>query len=379
MVIPKGKKFQFRVTEYGRKGRLLNKAITQLNNLIENDSSNKRKFKAVENQLNIVSDNFVVPAYGFMGNSYIGQDINISVNANFSKPLEGILNMIPSTVDLLYQASQGVSLKNARFTHMKYWTGTESPEISLNLIFETQIDSYYDVYLPVMNLMRLALPAEMKSGFYQSPSPSLKFIAAQAPKFIKALGGELTAPGVDEPPAITKAREGASGAYENVVGITNDLVGSVEEVGFKTSLYVGNNFEFKNIIVKNVSPTFSSELAYAPIHWINNKIPGYNFNPYTKGEALTKAYAQTICAMVASGNNVFQMGVSFLKMMPAPVRNWIESKKIDLPSFPIKAEVNMTLELQFPLVRNLNKEVKSSIKSVFSDEGFFSTFNNKYT
>lgn len=375
MVIPKGKKFQFIVFDY--------------------DNTSKERINRFEKRRRIKGDaastSFVqtlnspaiieIPPYGYLGNALIGQDVNLSLNSTFVKPLEGILGRIPHTIDLAYQASQGVSLNNAKFTHLKYWTGTESPEISLQLVFETQVDSYYDVYRPVRDLMRLALPEETEFGFYKAPVPTVKYIAEEAAtyfsqvsdKIVKIIGGSLTTREGQIQTEKTKA---------SIKSMSGELKGlahnSVEKTGFGTNLYVGNNFFFKDVIVKSVSPTFSSELAYAPIHWLNGKVdcmdperipPKGWFNPYKMGEILTKTYAQTVCAAVAMGNNAAQAGLRALKALPGGLSEKLNGLK-DLPSFPIRAEVNITFELLYPLTRNLDKFTSNSISTLFDIEGF---------
>ncbi len=342
------------------------------------DSTGKLKDAAEKIKNTLVPSNYTIPAYGYMGNAYIGQDINIGVSSHFSKPLEGILGKIPHTLDLIYQAGRGVSLNNARFTHLKYWTGTDAPEISVQFVFETQIDSYYDVYRPVINLMRLALPEETKLGFYKSPIPTVKLIAKEAVGFLKGAGegiGKFLGGTGGSTDKVKLQQKIVSGKSKDAADVIDNLSNSIEKTGFETNLYVGNNFEFRNIIIKNISPTFSSELAYAPIHFLNggketSEGPPAWFNPYTAGELVTKGYAQTVCAMAAQINNGVQNVGNLLKSLPGPVRDWVASNLKDIPSFPIRADVNVTFELQFPLTRNRKENAANSINSVFRSKGY---------
>jgi hypothetical protein len=370
MIIPKGKRFQFRSEDVSKTAPLAS----------AKGFKSPLDVKGVSGVINEVTNGnlLVTPAFGYLGNAYIGQDVNINISSQYSKPLESILGAIPNVIDVAIQGKTGVSINNNRFTHMKYWTGTEAPEITVNLVFETQIDSYYDVYIPVMNVLKMALPYETELGFYKPPTPTIRLIAQEGATMIPNILGKINEiiPAAEKGTLLEKAKERAYNAQKTFSGVLENWASSVEATGFITDLYIGNNFKFKKILIKNISPTFSSELSYAPIYFINNLLkktfPAYStdlLNPYTMGEALAKSYAQTVCALAATGNNAVQGISGLLKTLPDFVRNIIMDKIQDIPSFPLRAEVNVTFELQYPLTSNSNGTI-SSMETVFDSEGF---------
>ena len=154
----------------------------------------------------------------------------------------------------------------------------------------------------------------------------------------------------------------------------------IAQKGFVTTLFIGNNFALGPILIKSMTPTFSSELCYAPIKAINKLVGREVFNPYTSGELLVKGISQSICSLLALGNNRVQGAVSFIKKLPKPISKILlkddgSVKVKDLPSYPIRAEVNMSVELQFPITRATNslssKQSKTNIARIFREEGFF--------
>jgi hypothetical protein len=365
MIIPKGKKFQFSGTYLEEK---------KTNEKSSQGSSEGKESSKTKTKTEKVKTAFKVPEKGYGGNAFIGQDVNITVTSTFSRPLEGILGAIPKTVDLVYQGATGTSLSNARFTHLKYWTGTDSPEIALTLVFETQIDSYYDVYKPVIDLMRLVLPAETEAGFYQAPVPTLELIIKEGNKYAKGVGAQATSiasgMGLDISGLISK--------ITNIGGKAEKEV-ELKQTGFKTDLNIGNNFSFKNIIIKSVSPTFSSQLTYAPLWWIFQKT-GNVFSPYSLGESICKMLSQFLCALLSLGKDLMQTGTNSLtSVLPSTITEIISSissgsnlgSSIQFPSFPTRAEVNLVFETQVPLVRGNLKDKKADnvIDTVFHAKG----------
>ena len=338
MVIPKGKKFQFIGVNQGN-----------------------------FNGLNTLWAKRTIPANGYLGNAFIGQDINLNIVNNYAKPLESILDKVPHMMDLALR-TKGIAIKNHRFTSMKFWTGTEPMDLDFQFIFETQVDSYYDVYKPVYELMELALPGENDLGFFEPPTPTLGLIAGEAGKYLTTIAENLD--GGDPAKTIKKGAKAAAGEV-------NKLKSDIGYTGFVTSLSIGNNFRFNPILIKNVTPTFSSESSYAPLYAVNKFLSGTNvlkdiFNPYTAGEAISKALCQTIGGGIALGNNVVQGAASILSSLPRPLRDAANLIK-DLPAFPMRAEVNVSVELQFPMVKSSGVgEAKNAhhINFVFPKEGF---------
>jgi len=396
MVIPKGKKFQITVIDYdfdtSKEKARRDEDLEQLK--IENSLQTNEVFKTSEDEF-LGSHSYqltppvkYIPQTGYKGNATLGQDVNLSLTANFSKPLEGILGKIPHSFDLVYQATTGTSLNNAKFTHLKYWTGTESPEISLQLVFETQVDSYYDVYLPVLELMRLVLPLETSAGFYKSPVPTIKLITEEAIKFFpkanEGITSMIVSAGNKNGPSekLEKQAAAVSESAGETAGKLKGISANLETTGFKSSINLGNNFHFDNIIIKSVQPTFSTELCYAPIFFYNSKTKAGTLNPYTASDKRVKIFSQTIGALLATSGNPTAAASSITDALPQAVTSIVQTivesmgASSDMPAFPIRAEVALTFELQVPLTRNIVGQENSinSISNIFPASGLQDTY-----
>lgn len=340
MVIPKGKKFQF---------------------------IGARSFSNKENgtdKIESISEIVKVPSVGYLGNAYTSQDISFALQNQFSKPLEGILDRFSNIVDLglrLAPATNGASIRNNRFTSVKYWVGTEPVNLDIQLTFETQIDSYFDVYKPVIELMNLALPGTTNSGFFTPPTPTLKLVATELVTFVNRSIGALRG---EDDAIIGKTINSTAQMARTIAGNVKNRINNISSEGYITSLYIGNNFRFTPLLIKSMTPVFSSELAYAPIWAIGAKLSGKGnaykkyANPEQMGEYLAKLVSQFLCASVAFGNNAVQALKETIKKLPSGMRKIIadddgNSLIKDLPSFPIKAEVNISAELQFPFTKGL--------------------------
>lgn len=346
MVIPKGKKFEFRIRDLtaAKKG----------------EPSLKR-----------------VPSVGYLGNAYLTQDINIAVSNNFTKPFEGILGMVPHTLDLAVQGATGTSINNARFTHMKYWAGSESTELNVQLLFETQVDSFYDVYYPVTELVTSALPEEVAGGFYKPPVPSVKYLAEEFANFarggtqlIKTANNALVETG-DPSENLRAVQNSVNGKLDQLPTNLENLAASIENTGFETDLYIGDNFMFPKIMVKNISVNFSNELAYAPIHTLNGMAPPPNnvINPYAMGETATKALCNTFLTAVAIANNTGSSVGDALRNLPTGAAGVADVDFDFVAAFPIRAEVTLAFDLMYPLSRNNANESPTSFKKIFPDDG----------
>lgn len=338
MVIPKGKQFQFIGARYSSK---------------KENGTNK-----LESTTEIVK----IPSVGYLGNAYTSQDISFAIQNQFTKPLEGVLDSVPNILDLalrLNPETNGASLRNNRFTSVKYWVGTEPVDLDIQLTFETQIDSYFDVYKPVIELMNLALPGTTDNGFFTPPTPTLKLVSKELVNFVSNTVGALSG---ENDAIIGRAINGIAQKAKTIAGNVKDRTNSISSEGYITTLYIGNNFRFTPLLIKSMTPVFSSELAYAPIWAIGSKLSGKG-NAYKKyaspeqmGEYLAKLVSQFLCAGVALGNNAAQALKETIKKLPSGMRKIIaddngNSLIKDLPSFPIKAEVNISAELQFPFTK----------------------------
>jgi hypothetical protein len=346
MVIPKGKKFEFRIRDLTAEKR-------------EGAPTLKR-----------------VPAIGYLGNAYLMQDINLSVSNNFTKPFEGILGMVPHTLDLAVQGATGTSINNARFTHMKYWAGSESTELSIQLLFETQVDSFYDVYYPVTELVTSALPEEVSGGFYKPPVPSVKYLAEEFANFarggvnlVKTANSAIVESG-EPSEELRGVQKRLAGKLDQLPTNLEALASSIENTGFETDLYIGDNFKFPRIMMKNISVNFSNELAYAPIHTLNGFIPppGNTINPYAIGETATKALCNTFMTAVATANNTGTSVGEALRNLPTGAAGVADVDFDFIASFPIRAEVTIQFDLMYPLTRN-DDGSPSSFRKVFQEEG----------
>ncbi len=59
------------------------------------------------------------------------------------------------------------------------WGGSTDSELSMELVFHTETDPYYDVRMPIVNLLKLTMPTvDTKSGFLGSPGPQIDFSKA---------------------------------------------------------------------------------------------------------------------------------------------------------------------------------------------------------
>ena len=374
MIIPKGKKFRFKSQEFdSNNGRATTKKTPKVFRYL---SPTLQKKVGKNYDLN---NCIITPPYGYMGQAYISQDINLSLTANYTKPLEGMLGKIPHAVDLIYEGLTGTSLNNSKFTNMKYWSGTESPEISIQVEFKTMIDSYYDVYRPIVNLMRLVLPYETEYGFYKPPTLFTKEIAQQAAKYIPIASTNLAEyiTKKSDSKALKDKKTGVIKKSRTLKGTLDKIAHKSKKTGFETNLYIGNNFKFSKILIKSVNPTFSSELAYAPIHFLNGKKDieydqGAWFNPYTMGPFVTKTFSQAIGGILALGNKATQMYKNVLSSLPKILQDRLSANIGDMPAFPLSATVNITFELQYPFVRNVDKGYKerNSILNTFPSSGF---------
>lgn len=297
-----------------------------------------KKFKFIGTKLggNTDSEVMEIPRNGYLGNAYIGQDINLNVVNNYASPLASLLDKVPHIMDIAFR-TKGISIKNHRFTSMKYWVGSEPMDLDFQFIFETQVDSYYDVYVPITDLLNLASPGETNEGFFIPPTPSLKLIANQGVKFFKGLAA--------------RGPEGIKGAANLAVGTITDLSSKLLSPGFQIDLRIGGVFQFATVLIKNVTPTFSSELAYAPIYAINERLIARGATPlvnYYRSESITKLIAQTLGALKAFS----KAGIAAIpSVLPGPLQKLIQGVGV-IPSFPMRAEVNVSLELQFPMVKS---------------------------
>jgi hypothetical protein len=299
-----------------------------------------------------------IPPPGYKGIAYSTQEVNLAVNNNFSKPFEGVFSNIPASLDLVSQVGTGISLNNSKFSSLKYWTGTEPPDINIKVVFETRMDSFFDVYMPVLFLTSMALPGVTKEGFFTSPVPTLKIIA----KDFKKLADELTTKGLN---AIEKNvnLQVNKDLLATVKGKLNSISGSVDEwtnimnpTGYETSLLMGNGLNIPNIIIKSINTTFSQELAYAPLLGLN--LMGENptgtalFQPYSLPEALVSTVCQTLCVVYAQGINALTSVSNVLGQFGVDEKTLKNIKNIlPMPSFPLKAEVDMNIELMYPVTK----------------------------
>jgi len=228
---------------------------------------------------------------------------------------------------------------------MKYWSGAEPMDLDFQFIFETQVDSYFDVFKPVSDLLNIAAPGENEYGFMKPPSPTMKMILGQGVKLFKNLG--------------TFGGEGGSVIQEGIdfaAGEITKLQTDAKPTGYVVELRIGNNFRFVPVLIKSVTPTFSSELAYAPWRAINDVLNPVGdtdpLSPYLLPDAAVKAISQTICSAMALGQGFLSstaaLASSFIK--PDLLEKLVE--RLTMPSYPIRAEVNMSVELQFPLTKS---------------------------
>ena len=145
MIIPKGKKFQFigENTEVGGRG---------LSDAFDEFLANAVADSGIGTDILGVQTDIIVPKRGYLGNAYIGQDVNLNISNTYTRPLEGVLNSIPNLLDIGLRATTGKSIKSSRFNTMKYWTGVDAPDLDFQFIFETQIDSYYNFHCHLTHL-----------------------------------------------------------------------------------------------------------------------------------------------------------------------------------------------------------------------------------
>jgi len=358
MVIPKGKKFQIRNAWTGD-------LTDNTNPVLDSDESK----------------DIIVPSYGYKGNAYISQDVNFGIQNQFSKPLEGILDRVPNIADAALRLNSGISLRNNRSASMKYWTGTEPLELDIEVTFETQVDSFYDVYLPVVNLLSMSAPGESEKGFYEPPAPTIQFLAGEAKNLANSIKTSNLEIGVR-----SAGGGGTSISGKALAGMLGRMFNSlpVKTSGYVTNIYIGNNFKFENAIIKSVRPTFSSNLCYAPMRFVNDIIDKYfpnyvnanakrsltyalghkdqpSINPYTMSDTAVKIFSQTVGAAMAVTNNLkdflskiaFEAAGSFLPKSPAEIEKILKAKgELHIPAYPISATVALSLELQYPLTKS---------------------------
>jgi len=345
MVIPRGKKFRFYSSANSTGG------------LLPGEMPKGDAFSIP----NI--NKFAVPPIGYTGNSYLTQDLSLAFSAEYSNPFEGIFGSIPNTVDFVGQAVTGKSIKASKVAAIKYWNNTNPLEVDLAVTFETQIDSFYDVFLPVFYLLLMVLPGESEDGFFIPPTATVKSVADQVLNFVQGLpnvSGRLA--GVPFDTGVAK---------KGLVGMLTDAIGKIVVTGYTTHLFVGESMWFENVMIKSINPVFSTDYCYAPIYsTLNNKThPATVYNPYSSSEFVNKAMSQSLMAAVAGVNNAISGFSSVVNSFLAGADDGLLTPT-DMAAFPVKCDVNISLELQFPVS-------KTSLSKVLSPLGGFSPIGLK--
>jgi len=352
MIIPAGRQFKFRSTSASQEQKPKIEGIGLLSSLVHNET-----FTDSDRNLSI-HQVITVPPTGYKGVAYSTQEVNLSVNSNFAKPFEGVFSNIPSSLDLVSQLGTGISLNNSKYASLKYWTGSEPPEINIKVVFETRMDSFFDVYMPVLFLTSMALPGVSEEGFFTSPVPTLNIIATE----FKSLADKLVNKGInhiDDNVSYTenqKLLDALRGKLKSASGSISELIKNLNPTGYITSLTMGNGLNIPNIIIKNVNTTFSQELAYAPLLGLN--LMGGNvtgtalFQPYTLSEAVVSTVCQTLCVAYAQGINALTSVSNILGQFGVDEESLKNIRNIlPMPSFPLKAEVDMNIELMYPVTK----------------------------
>lgn len=161
------------------------------------------------------------------------------------------------------------------------WAGNTDSELSMELEFHTETDPYYDVRMPIVNLLKLTMPTvDTKSGFLGSPGPQIDFSKAGAVfsdaastigsdvgsvfggigSFISSIFGATPTPA-----AMTDPNSQVVDGNNNATAKTlqkNPNMGTAAYwntmIKNKISISVGNYLYFDSVVITRVSQTFAS-------------------------------------------------------------------------------------------------------------------------
>lgn len=343
MKIPAGKSVKITAMNLGEK-------------LLTADRSETEGLKTSQQSYVEISGDYIeLPPKGYKGSMYLSDDLNLNFTANFSNPMAELLNSVPDIANVALTAKTGQSLKANKLASLKYWTNTEPLSLDLRIMFETQMDPFYDVYLPVMKLLMLIVPGQGDFG-YISPTPSLKFLFGTVSSEIKTLL-EKTGANVQ-----AKVLGHDFNLKDMITGGLDDLNKNIVSTGHTVSIELANFIKLNNVLVKAVNVNFSTEICYCPVFFVNGnayreqstgtksapRVVWSFFNPYTKGEQVVQTLTENILGPLAIANSglssVGALAGSFVPSVGDAIAKFPPLKKL-----PLKCEVSLSIETQFPV------------------------------
>jgi len=180
----------------------------------------------------------------------LDDDFSIKINSKYSDLWQG------SSSGFLNLLSSSLGMPSGQFAlqGIQIWESTEPIEISITVKLEMDTDPYLDVINPTKVLMSKSAPKKGSSQVSSKIDPNSNMIT----KTITNLKLMTLIPPGPNMQAIARAMGGNGNVSEEMSGFLKKFEGGkgvyTVDIGYA---------HFYSVIIKNVEPTFSKELAYS--------------------------------------------------------------------------------------------------------------------
>ena len=172
--------------------------------------------------------------------------LSIKVNSNYGELWEAS----PNNFMNLLSNSFGLPSGQFALQGVQIWQSTDPIQLSINVIIEMDSDPYTDVILPIIALMNTCLPSKnTKSQMNENSNILNKAFSNLKLKTLIPPGPNLQAiwNAISNGDVVNEANQALAHFNKESNGVYNVKMG-----------YANLN----NVIIKNVEPTFSSEMSY---------------------------------------------------------------------------------------------------------------------
>lgn len=198
--------------------------------------------------------------------AWLPEEFTYQMTSNYESPFQQVLGnpVVGSVAGLM-----GKKLMSPVMT-AQMWTGSETPELSLELQFETEDDPIRDVKQPILDLLDMVTPTVDSIGMLNSPGPSILPSQSLANLFdtVKSLAGGVwgTAKGTVEASTVDTAKQFTQGqlidSSKTLISNRHAMVaqtytgtgdGNRTLIGNQISMAIGRYLFFPSIVITSVS------------------------------------------------------------------------------------------------------------------------------
>lgn len=330
--------------------------------------------------------------------AHLDESFDFGISAEYQQPYANIANDLVGNIPIVGKLTKTTPITSP-YLSANYWQGSETQEMTLNLILEADSDPLTEIRTPVLNLLSLVSPQYVEgTGLMLSPLSQITLSKQQVQDMMKMattvtaqVGGSVASGLSDTLTAIkdnvkTEAQAGITGVLDNALGglvslgssavnyaknFTGSIASSIEG-GFNAVSGAVSNVVSGAANAVGLDITTKSDSQLSSQKAVSSSTQQSQQSSQVTPSANSGAYSPT-AAMVSKLKNVVSIKIGTYAYFPAVIVTGVNvTFQHDIDAYtgwPLSAAVQLTFKPMFSqTVGDVEQVFQTSINTTTSED-----------